>query len=93
MTYSIIMGYCYKLRCPKCTHEFEWREGSGKEFDVLHCDKCGKELLTTDRYLEYCSIKCECGGYFDKEVPIICPNCGVEIEHPRPYIIEATKWT
>jgi len=92
VTYSIIMGYCYKLRCPKCTHEFEWREGSGKEFDVLHCDKCGKELLTTDRYLEYCNIKCECGGYFDKEVPIICPNCGVEIEHPRSYIIDAMEW-
>ena len=92
MTYSIIMGYCYKLRCPKCTHEFEWREGSGKEFDVLHCDKCGKELLTTDRYLEYCNIKCECGGYYDKEVPVICPSCHKEIDRPRTYIIEATEW-
>lgn len=86
------MGYCYKLRCPKYTHEFEWREGSGKEFDVLHCDKCGKELLTTDRYLEYCNIKCECGGYFDKEVPIICPFCGREVEKPREFIKEAIMW-
>ena len=92
MTYSIIMGYCYKLRCPKCTNEFEWREGPGKEFDVLHCDKCGKELLTTDRYLEYCNIKCECGGYFDKEVPIICPFCGREVEKPREFIKEAIMW-
>lgn len=87
------MGICYKVNCPHCNDEFEWRESSGKEFDVLHCDKCGKELLTTDRYLEYCNIKCECGGYFDKEVPIICPNCGVEIERPRPCIIGATEWT
>ena len=92
MTFCNIMGYKYKLECPQCTHEFEWREGYGKEQDVLHCDKCGKELLTTEHHLEYCNIKCECGGYFDKEVPIICPNCGVDIERPRPYVIDATEW-
>ena len=86
------MGCLYKIECPYCYNEFKWREGFGKEVDVLHCDKCGKELLTTDRHIEYCNIKCECGGYYDKEVSIICPNCGVEIERPRPYIIEATEW-
>ena len=86
------MGYKYKLECPQCTHEFEWRDGSGKEVDVLHCDKCGKELLTTDRFLEYCNVKCECGGYFDKEVPIICQICGVEIENVRQSITDTSFW-
>ena len=92
MTFSNIMGCKYKFECPQCNHEFEWREGYVKELDVLHCDKCGKELLTTDRYLEYCNIKCECGGYFDKDVPIICPFCGREVEKPREFIKEAIMW-
>ncbi len=87
------MGYLYKLKCPHCNHDFEWRDGSGKEVDALHCDQCGKELLTTDRFFEYCNVQCECGGYYDKEVPIICPNCRVEISHPRPYITNATEWS
>ena len=51
------MGICYNVECPHCNDKFEWRDGSGKEVDVLHCDKCGKELLTTDRFLEYCNVK------------------------------------
>lgn len=86
------MGFLFKLECPHCHQDFEWRDGTGKDVDVLHCDKCGKELLTTEHYLEFFNIKCECGGYYDKEVPIICPNCVVEIEHPRPYIIEYKEW-
>ena len=86
------MGYLYKLSCPRCNQKFVWREGSGKEFDVLHCDKCGKELLTTDKFLEYCNIKCDCGGYYEKEVPIICQNCRNEIDRPRPYILDVTEW-
>lgn len=86
------MGYSYKLKCPQCNSEFEWRDGSGMLFDILHCDKCGKELQTTDRYLEYCNIKCECGGYFDKEVPIICPACKTEIKQARQYILKTSKW-
>jgi len=86
------MGICYNVECPHCNDKFEWRDGSGKEVDVLHCDKCGKELLTTDRFLEYCNVKCECGGYFDKEVPIICPICGVEIENVRQSITDTSFW-
>ena len=86
------MGCLYKLKCPRCNQEFEWLDGSGKKVDVLHCDKCGKELLTMDRYLEYYNIKCECGGYFDKDVPIICPFCGREVEKPREFIKEAIMW-
>lgn len=86
------MGYKYKLQCPHCHQEFEWRDGSGKELNVLHCDKCGKELLTTDRFLYLCNVKCECGGFYDKEVPIICQHCHKEIDRPRPYIIDSTKW-
>ena len=81
------------VKCPHCHHEFEWRDGSGKEVYVLHCDKCGKELQTTDRFLEYCNVKCECGGYYDKEVPIICPKCLMETSQPRAFIITATEWS
>lgn len=87
------MGYKYKLQCPHCHQEFEWRDGFGKDVDVLHCDKCGKELLTTDRFLYLCNVKCECGGYYDKEVPIICQHCHKEIDRPRPYILDSTKWS
>lgn len=87
------MGYLYKFRCLHCNQEFEWREGPGKEVDVLHCDKCGKEMQTKEKFLEYCNVKCECGGFFDKDVPIICPNCHEEIDHPRPYILDATEWS
>ena len=59
---------------------------------VLHCDKCGRELWTTESTSEYLTLKCNCGGYFDKEVPIMCPNCGGEIDHPRPYVTEALVW-
>lgn len=86
------MGCLYKLKCPRCNQEFEWRDGSGKEVDVLHCDKCGKELLTTDRNLEYCNIRCECGGYYDKEVPIICPTCRIEINNVRQHVMDASNW-
>ena len=88
------MGYLYKFKCPHCNQEFEWRDGSGKYVCVLHCDKCGKELQTTDRDLMYyCNVKCECGGFYDSEVPIICQNCHKEIDPPRPYVIEATRWS
>lgn len=86
------MGICYNVECPYCNDKFEWRDGYGKEVDVLHCDKCGKELLTMDRFLEYSNVKCECGGYFDKEVPIICPICGVEIENVRQSITDTSFW-
>lgn len=86
------MGVLYSVGCPYCNHEFAWHDGSGKTVDVLHCDKCGKELLTTDCHLVYYNIKCECGGYFDKEVPIICPFCGREVEKPREFIKEAIMW-
>ncbi len=86
------MGIFYIVKCPRCHQDFKWRDGYGKEVDVLHCDKCGKELLTTDRQLEYCNIKCECGGFYDKEVPIICPICGVEIENVRQSITDTSFW-
>jgi len=86
----MFMGSLYKIACPYCNNKFEWRDGSGKEIDVLHCDKCGKELWTTERYLEYKNVICSCGGYFDKEVPIICPSCGCEVNNPRRAIIDAT---
>lgn len=86
------MGVLYSVGCPYCNHEFAWHDGSGKTVDVLHCDKCGKELLTTDCHLVYYNIKCECGGYFDKEVPIICPICGVEIENVRQCITDTSLW-
>lgn len=87
-----IMGCLYKIRCPHCHNEFKWNEGDGKFFDILHCDKCGRELWTTERLLEYENNKCQCGGYYDKEVPIICPFCRYEIEKPRSQVIDAAIW-
>lgn len=86
------MWIYYKVNYPHYNQEFVWHEGPGTNLEVLHCDKCGKELITTDKLLEYSNIKCNCGGYYDKEVPIICPNCRMEISHPRPYITNATEW-
>ena len=86
------MGCMYIIECPQCHKPFEWNEGPGAVADVLHCDKCGKELWTTERYLEYKNVKCSCGGYFDKEVPIICLSCGCEVNNPRRAIIDATTW-
>jgi predicted amidophosphoribosyltransferase len=86
------MGCLYKIICPNCGKEFEWNEGPGAVADVLHCDKCGKELWTTEPMLEFEHITCACGGTFDKEVPIICPHCRQELNKPRKYIKDAVMW-
>jgi DNA-directed RNA polymerase subunit RPC12/RpoP len=86
------MGCLYIIECPQCHKPFEWNEGPGAVADVLHCDKCGQELWTTERLLEFENIKCQCGGSFDKDVPIICPFCGREVEKPREFIKEAIMW-
>lgn len=86
------MGCLYKIECPHCHKGFHWNEGSDRFFDVLHCDKCGRELWTTERLLEYDSVQCPCGGCFDKEVPVICSYCGYEINNPRSHVIDTTIW-
>ena len=86
------MGCMYKIECPLCHNGFEWNEGPGVSVDILHCDRCGRELWTTERLLEFEDIKCPCGGSFDKEVPIICPYCGREVDKPREFIKEAIIW-
>lgn len=86
------MGCLYKIRCPHCHNESKWNDGAGKFFDVLHCDKCGRELWTTERLLEYENVRCTCGGSFDKEVPVICPYCGQELKNPRESITDAIMW-
>ena len=86
------MGCLYKITCPNCGKGFEWNEGPGAVADVLHCDKCGKELWTTEPMLEFEHIPCACGGTFDKEVPIICPHCHQELSKPREYIKETVLW-
>ena len=86
------MGYQYIIECPHCNNGFVWNEGADSFFDVLHCDKCGRELWSSERLLEYENIKCLCGGYFDKEVPIICPYCGNEINNPRSHVLNAAAW-
>ena len=85
-------GITYRIKCPCCGREFEWSDGVGQRMEVLHCDKCGRELWTTERNSEYLNIKCTCGGYFDKEVPIICPYCNREVNKPREFIKEAIMW-
>ena len=85
-------GVTYQIICPYCSCEYEWNDGTGQRMEVLHCDKCGRELWTTERESEYLNIKCDCGGSFDKEVPIICPNCGLELNNPRNSITEAMTW-
>ena len=85
-------GITYQVKCPFCGREFEWSDGVGQRVDVLHCDKCGRELWTTERLLEFENIKCPCGGYFDKEVPIICPSCRIELSNPRDNVINAIRW-
>ena len=86
------MGCLYQIECSHCHNVFEWNEGSDSFFDVLHCDKCGRELWTTERLLEYENIKCPCGGYYDKDVPIICLHCGKEVDKPRECIADAVMW-
>ena len=86
------MGCSFHIHCPECENEFYWNDGVGKRIEVLHCDKCGKELWTTDKFLVYKNLKCVCGGYYDKAVPVICPGCGFEIDRPRQYIYRALEW-
>ena len=86
------MGTMYKFRCPICGQEFEWHEGPGMLMDVLHCDKCGKEMWTKEPLMEFEHIQCACGGTFDKEVPFICPKCGRELENPRDCVLEVRFW-
>ncbi|MBO4587580.1 MAG: hypothetical protein J5711_01585 [Bacteroidales bacterium] len=86
------MGCLYKIKCPNCGEDFEWNEGPGAIADVLHCDRCGKELWTTEPMMEFEYIQCPCGGTYDKEVPIICPHCHQELSKPRKYIKDAVLW-
>lgn len=86
------MGTTFHLQCPYCKKEFDWNEGPGMATDVLHCDKCGKELWTQEELAEMKGYRCSCGGYFDKDVPIICPSCGKEVPNPRKHILSVTMW-
>lgn len=75
------MGIRMNLVCPACKEAFSWKEGTGEGMVALHCDKCGKELLSekTDRKAQE-QVACDCGGVFRTDAPLMCPKCGAVID-------------
>ncbi|MBR5433405.1 MAG: hypothetical protein IK117_03115 [Bacteroidales bacterium] len=78
-------GLTFIIPCPYCSKTFEWREGKVQDSIILHCESCGKELLTPDEPEAHEPLykQCECGGYFEEKQrwnPYICPHCKNEIE-------------
>ncbi len=76
------MGELLKFKCKKCSLNFSWREGGGFNFDMLHCNDCGKEKevktnnnpeikITPLKECKYCGG----GGRFIPDAPIRCPKC------------------
>lgn len=45
------MGYQFEATCSSCSHRFTVREGGGEMFDLLHCDRCGR-----DRSVDYAKV-------------------------------------
>ncbi|MFH1551031.1 MAG: hypothetical protein ABIH04_10790 [Planctomycetota bacterium] len=41
------MGTEYRAKCRKCGRNFTVRTGGGFVFELLHCDRCGKERSIT----------------------------------------------
>lgn len=37
------MGYQFEATCSACDHRFTVRDGGGEMFDLLHCDRCGRD--------------------------------------------------
>ena len=73
------MGQLLKFKCKECDSEFEWSDGGGFAYNILHCDKCGKEkkikikqdISTADENI----INCKCGGKYLLNAPTRCPKC------------------
>lgn len=74
------MGTQLQYRCPACGKGFAWRQGPGRMFRVVHCDRCGKELAVELEDLPLLeaaegALPCSCGGHFSEEALRRCPFC------------------
>ena len=73
------MGQLLKFKCKTCFSEFDWNDGGGFTFNILHCDKCGKEKKAkTKQDIPESKLKftnCKCGGKYLLNAPIRCSKC------------------
>ena len=79
------MGQSFDARCGSCGSVFTARIGGGFTFDLLHCERCGKELVRERHQAMSDGIddalerdRCGCGGSFSAEAPPRCPTCRSE---------------
>ncbi len=40
---EVPMGYQFEATCSACDHRFTVRDGGGEMFELLHCDRCGRD--------------------------------------------------
>ena len=86
------MGSSYTARCKACGEVFTASSGGGFNFQLLHCDTCGKERarpLTPDLQPapDYDDSGCGCGGRFTFDASPRCPKCrSAELEDLGNYV-------
>ena len=74
------MGSSFDARCKECGHVSEVSEGGGFEFDMLHCEICGKPEGRHRGKFALASEpapwgQCSCGGALSRNAPSRCPKC------------------
>ena len=79
------MGTSYDVICKQCGKKYTASFGPGMLFDLLHCDRCGRERIVSacERPMDYLygyaldgpKGRCRCGGRFHSEAPPRCPSC------------------
>lgn len=79
------MGTSYEVICKRCGTRYTASFGPGMLFELLHCDRCGKEksvgrgdlagVRFEDRYIGGPKGICRCGGTFRLDAPPRCPKC------------------
>jgi hypothetical protein len=77
------LGESFDARCKACGTLFNVSIGGGFNFDMLHCEVCGKaasrdrlKKIDTDDAEEGAPWgRCGCGGELSHDAPPRCPTC------------------
>jgi hypothetical protein len=76
------VGESFDARCKQCGTVSNVAVGGGFNFDMLHCEVCGRasarerlKKLEVGGDLEAPWGRCDCGGELSYDAPPRCPQC------------------
>ena len=72
---EVQVGRSYGAICKDCGKRVKVNGGSGMNFHLLRCDRCGAERAFALDEWDQALVHNGCGGRFDSDAPAHCPRC------------------